>query len=678
MDQNINSPLVSVIITIYNTAPWLEACLDSVANQSLTDIQIVCVDDGSTDSSRDILEEYRRKDSRITIISQENHGISAARNAGVRAAEGRFLYFVDADDWIEPETLGVLAVEMVERELDILCLNGICYGDDEQTQAFADEENQLYLQRNLRTDGIYTGAELFCRQMENGSFASPVWLSMISRRCFLEQELWFRPGVIHEDEVYTCLALLKAGRAENIDEMFYHRRFRANSIITSGPSFSSSYGFYRAAEDIRPALEDLPLRQEEQSAVRKRIRLLQHLSIMEYLRCTPEEKQKYRLVSTEEQEKYRQTIIVPAEQGELYPQEKPYSIHNRMRRRFGSTAPYRLGKDVKNAALRVMEKAAVPARKVRRDLHRSALRKQKTVIQLRSRLGNQMFIYAFARKLASQGVDVEFDDRTMTRYGEPGYNPSLLMNAFGITFPRAERETVEAFLHTNRLHRKRTNVMHEADDFAYDTRFFGRPSGYYTGWFQNSSYFEDIQEEIRDCFRFRTIDPQNTAAREAESRILADEDSCAVHMRFGDYIGEAFSKKYQGFCTDEYYRKAIRTVQERRQGRPLHLYVFSDDHVRASEWFASHKNDPCLSAVSVIPVDVCTERDSWIDMYLMSLCRHNIIANSTFSWWSAFLNRNPDRIAVVPQFWLRDKGKVYPGVRLANETIISPDGETVR
>ncbi|MBQ1446205.1 MAG: glycosyltransferase, partial [Solobacterium sp.] len=86
MDQNINSPLVSVIITIYNTAPWLEACLDSVANQSLTDIQIVCVDDGSTDSSRDILEEYRRKDSRITIISQENHGISAARNAGVRAA----------------------------------------------------------------------------------------------------------------------------------------------------------------------------------------------------------------------------------------------------------------------------------------------------------------------------------------------------------------------------------------------------------------------------------------------------------------------------------------------------------------------------------------------------------------------------------------------------------------
>ncbi|MBQ1326021.1 MAG: glycosyltransferase family 2 protein, partial [Solobacterium sp.] len=137
MDQNINSPLVSVIITIYNTAPWLEACLDSVANQSLTDIQIVCVDDGSTDSSRDILEEYRRKDSRITIISQENHGISAARNAGVRAAEGRFLYFVDADDWIEPETLGVLAVEMVERELDILCLNGICYGDDEQTQAFA-------------------------------------------------------------------------------------------------------------------------------------------------------------------------------------------------------------------------------------------------------------------------------------------------------------------------------------------------------------------------------------------------------------------------------------------------------------------------------------------------------------------------------------------------------------
>ncbi|MCR5373562.1 MAG: glycosyltransferase, partial [Solobacterium sp.] len=205
MDQNINSPLVSIIIPVYNTAPWLETCLDSVVNQSLTDIQIICVDDGSTDSSRDILEEYRRKDSRIILISQENRGISAARNAGVRAAEGRFLYFVDADDWIEPETLGILANEMIERKLDILCLNCICYGDDEQMQTFADEENQLYLHRNLRTDRVYTGAELFCIQMENGSFASPVWLSMIRRRCFEEQELWFHPGAIHEDEAYTCL-----------------------------------------------------------------------------------------------------------------------------------------------------------------------------------------------------------------------------------------------------------------------------------------------------------------------------------------------------------------------------------------------------------------------------------------------------------------------------------------
>ena len=91
---------VSVIIPIYNTEQYLAECLDSVVNQTLSDIEIICVDDGSPDRSIDILMEYAAKDDRIQIIRQENKGLPAARNAGLRVASGDYVYFVDSDDML--------------------------------------------------------------------------------------------------------------------------------------------------------------------------------------------------------------------------------------------------------------------------------------------------------------------------------------------------------------------------------------------------------------------------------------------------------------------------------------------------------------------------------------------------------------------------------------------------
>ena len=95
-------PLVSVLIPVYNVEKYLERCLDSILKQTLTKIEIICVNDGSTDNSLSILKEYQKKDSRIIIVNKENGGLPSARNAGLDRAEGKYVGFVDSDDYIEP------------------------------------------------------------------------------------------------------------------------------------------------------------------------------------------------------------------------------------------------------------------------------------------------------------------------------------------------------------------------------------------------------------------------------------------------------------------------------------------------------------------------------------------------------------------------------------------------
>ena len=117
-------PKVSVILPVYNTEKYLRECLDSVVNQTLKDIEIICVNDGSTDNSLAILNEYAQKDNRITIISQKNKGAGATRNKGLKIAKGEYLYFLDSDDFLTISGLEKLYNKSIETDCDIcVCLN---------------------------------------------------------------------------------------------------------------------------------------------------------------------------------------------------------------------------------------------------------------------------------------------------------------------------------------------------------------------------------------------------------------------------------------------------------------------------------------------------------------------------------------------------------------------------
>lgn len=114
-----NMPEVSVIIPVYNTEKYLRQCLDSVINQTLGDIEFVCVNDGSSDSSRDILMEYASIDDRVTIINQNNRGAGVARNTGLTEASGNDVHFLDSDDWVATNLYEVLYKNIREQQADV-------------------------------------------------------------------------------------------------------------------------------------------------------------------------------------------------------------------------------------------------------------------------------------------------------------------------------------------------------------------------------------------------------------------------------------------------------------------------------------------------------------------------------------------------------------------------------
>ena len=121
---------ISVIVPVYNAEQYLRECLESLVNQTLEDLEIICVNDGSTDSSPKILEEYASKDSRIKIFHQENQGVSAARNLGISKVQGEYLVFVDSDDWIELNALEILYKTIDKRKSDILLFSNYRYYGD--------------------------------------------------------------------------------------------------------------------------------------------------------------------------------------------------------------------------------------------------------------------------------------------------------------------------------------------------------------------------------------------------------------------------------------------------------------------------------------------------------------------------------------------------------------------
>ncbi len=214
-------PKFSIIIPVYNVEKYLSDCLDSVLNQTYQDYyEVICINDGSTDQSLAILEEYEKKADNLTIISQENKGPSEARNTGIRQAKGDYIWFIDSDDWIERNSLEVLS-KYINGE-DFICFNGRKYFDHKRILEDADSGVEEEL----------TGWDYHNKySLVNSKIHFLCVMSRIFQRDFiLKNNLFFEPGLYHEDNLFMPLVCYYADKVKVIPDTLYIYRVREGSI----------------------------------------------------------------------------------------------------------------------------------------------------------------------------------------------------------------------------------------------------------------------------------------------------------------------------------------------------------------------------------------------------------------------------------------------------------------
>ena len=230
---------ISFIIPVYNVEQYLQDCLTSVVAQTYFDYEVICVNDGSTDGSLAILEEYQKKYNKIKIISQQNKGLSGSRNVGIQAAKGDYLFLLDSDDWIEPNTLEILAQKQCGE--DLVCFNGRRLFEDGRT-----EEPDGGIEEPLLTGWeYYNEYALVSRKFH---FVCTV-LRLYRREYLLQNNLFFEEGIYHEDNLFTPLACYYAKTVRVISDCLYIYRIREGSI-TQSPNVQRLYDIIRIANKL--------------------------------------------------------------------------------------------------------------------------------------------------------------------------------------------------------------------------------------------------------------------------------------------------------------------------------------------------------------------------------------------------------------------------------------------
>ncbi len=239
-----NNVKVSVIMPVYNTQDFVREAIRCITGQTLREIEIVIVDDGSTDSSPRILREEAEKDSRIKVYTQPNQGQSVARNTGLTKISGEYIYFMDSDDLLEPSALEECYNKCKANDLDLVNFEADVFGD-ENDPLFCDNYYHLEVE-----DRVYKGTELMGILLGKHCFCVPVWMNMI-RREFLEGTgLRFYPGIIHEDDLFTTICFAEARKVGVIAKPFFKRRIRGGSTMSTKFGWRNMTGYFTVTDEL--------------------------------------------------------------------------------------------------------------------------------------------------------------------------------------------------------------------------------------------------------------------------------------------------------------------------------------------------------------------------------------------------------------------------------------------
>lgn len=219
-DVKKTEDLISVIIPVYNVKPFLRTCLDSVFAQTFRSLEIILVDDGSTDGSGEVCEDLAASDSRVRVIHQANGGLSAARNTGIETSTGAWLYFLDSDDALSPVTLAHLWTACVRTRADVAVGDFVRFSEDSALQE----------RRSFSTEALGT-TETLRRMLMNQGFGHQAWGKLFRRQ--LWETLRYPVGLLYEDYAVIYDVMLGASKVAAVTDALYFYRMQEGSIMHS-------------------------------------------------------------------------------------------------------------------------------------------------------------------------------------------------------------------------------------------------------------------------------------------------------------------------------------------------------------------------------------------------------------------------------------------------------------
>lgn len=244
---------ISVIVPVYNTEDYLEKCIRSIMNQTYKNLEIITINDGSTDNSLSILENLKKEDDRIIIINQENMGVSKARNKGLDYATGEFIGFVDSDDFLEEDMYDIMIKHLIEENADLCRIKAFIYNREGGIEEISNDRKIYTYNNELEIMNVYLQNEL----------KIAVWDKLFRKSAV--ENIKFDSSLFNEDAAYVWEACLNSRKVVMDTKQLYHHIKRSNNSLTSAPFSESNLTLYHYCKENFEKLMDEYENREQQA-----------------------------------------------------------------------------------------------------------------------------------------------------------------------------------------------------------------------------------------------------------------------------------------------------------------------------------------------------------------------------------------------------------------------------